>query len=213
MPDRERTYDVPTPVPSGLPELPVTFRPTRTRVVLLSIGAALLAVLTVLSLMLEAFTTGDRATFIGTGLLVFGVLVLLSRPKVVASDEGVTVVNLTTSRKLAWAQIVRVNLRAGDAWVHLDLSDGTSLLSHGHPARHRQGPGRRRRPRAARPRRSARHRGLRHLTGAAAPHGVLAAPDATSLITLVPRAHTCPAPAGAPANRGVTYSGNGRIVL
>lgn len=131
MPDRERTYDVPTPVPSGLPELPVTFRPTRTRVVLLSIGAALLAVLTVLSLMLEAFTTGDRATFIGTGLLVFGVLVLLSRPKVVASDEGVTVVNLTTSRKLAWAQIVRVNLRVGDAWVHLDLSDGTSLPAMG----------------------------------------------------------------------------------
>lgn len=117
--------------PAGLPELPVTFRPTRTRIVLLSLGAALFAVLTVVSLTLSTLTGGDRATFIGTGLLFFAGLAVLSRPKVVASEEGVTVVNLATTRRLAWAQVVRVNLRAGDAWVHLDLSDGTSLPAMG----------------------------------------------------------------------------------
>ncbi|MDG4532956.1 PH domain-containing protein [Streptomyces sp. AV19] len=111
--------------------LPVTFRPTRTRVVLLGIGFALVAVLTVMSFLLTAFTAGDRATFIGTGLLGLGVLALLSRPKVVATPEGVTVVNLTTVRRLAWAEIVRVNLRPGDSWVHLDLADGTSLPAMG----------------------------------------------------------------------------------
>ncbi|KNB49902.1 PH domain-containing protein [Streptomyces caatingaensis] len=111
--------------------LPVTFRPTLTRVVLLGIGFALVAVLTVMSFLLESFTAGDRATFIGTGLLGLGVLALLSRPKVVATPEGVTVVNLTTVRRLAWAQIVRVNLRPGDSWVHLDLADGTSLPAMG----------------------------------------------------------------------------------
>ncbi|MCA6093152.1 PH domain-containing protein [Streptomyces sp. SCA3-4] len=121
-----------TPVPPpGLPELPVTFRPTRTRIVLLSTGTALLCVLTALSLMLETFTTGDRITFICTGLFGLGVLALLSRPKVVATEDGVTVTNLTTTRRLAWAQVVRVNLRAGDPWVHLDLSDGTSLPAMG----------------------------------------------------------------------------------
>ncbi|ARZ71163.1 PH domain-containing protein [Streptomyces sp. HU2014] len=120
-----------TPPPAGLPELPVTFRPTRTRIVLLSLGAALLTVLTVMSLTLSTLTGGDRATFIGTGLLFFAALAVLSRPKVVASEEGVTVVNLATTRRLAWAQVVRVNLRAGDAWVHLDLSDGTSLPAMG----------------------------------------------------------------------------------
>ncbi|MFV8127344.1 PH domain-containing protein [Streptomyces syringium] len=123
---------MPSPVPpTGLPDLPVVFRPTRTRIVLLSIGFALLAVLTVMSLALPALNPGDRASFIGTGLLVFGVLALLSRPKVVATRDGVTVVNLTTKRRLAWAEIVRVNLRAGDAWVHLDLADGTSLPAMG----------------------------------------------------------------------------------
>ncbi|GHG68533.1 PH domain-containing protein [Streptomyces griseocarneus] len=121
-----------TPVPaSALPPLPVTFRPTRTRIVLLSIGTALLVTLTVMSLLLQTLTTGDRITFICTGLLGLGVLSLLSRPKVVAAEDGVTVTNLTTTRRLDWAQIVRVNLRSGDAWVHLDLSDGTSLPAMG----------------------------------------------------------------------------------
>ncbi|MFG2181990.1 PH domain-containing protein [Streptomyces abikoensis] len=121
-----------SPVPPAEPHrLPVTFRPTRTRAVLLGIGVALVVVLTVMSLLLESFTTGDRVTFITTGLLGLGVLTLLSRPKVVATEDGVTVTNLTTVRRLAWAQIVRVNLRSGDSWVHLDLSDGTSLPAMG----------------------------------------------------------------------------------
>ncbi|MBT2386113.1 PH domain-containing protein [Streptomyces sp. ISL-11] len=117
--------------PAAPPQLPVTFRPTRTRIVLLTLGAALFAVLTVVSLTLGTLTAGDRATFIGTGLLFFAALATLGRPKVVATEDGVTVVNLATSRRLEWAEIVRVNLRAGDAWVHLDLSDGTSLPAMG----------------------------------------------------------------------------------
>jgi hypothetical protein len=60
------------------------------------------------------------------------VLVLLSRPKVVADESGVTVVNIASSRrKLAWAEILQVNLRPGDPWVFLNLSDGTSLPALG----------------------------------------------------------------------------------
>ncbi|MEV5510294.1 PH domain-containing protein [Streptomyces orinoci] len=114
-----------------MPELPVTFRPTRTRVVLLGVGGALAAVLTVVSFLLDTFTAGDRASFILAALLGLGVLALLSRPKVVVTEGGVTVVNLTTVRRLEWAQIIRVNLRPGDPWVHLDLSDGTSLPAMG----------------------------------------------------------------------------------
>ncbi|MFE7118191.1 PH domain-containing protein [Streptomyces sp. NPDC057654] len=114
-----------------LPALPVTFRPTRTRVVLLTVGTAVLVALTVMSLLLETLSPGDKATFISTGVVIFAVLVLLSRPKIVAGPDGVLVVNLTTTRRLDWAQIVRVNLRPGDAWVHLDLADGTSLPAMG----------------------------------------------------------------------------------
>ncbi|MEU3752717.1 PH domain-containing protein [Streptomyces olivoreticuli] len=117
--------------PAPLPDLPVTFRPTVTRAVLLGLGAALFAVLTAGAWLTGSFTAGDRATFTAAGLFVFGILALLARPKVVATEDGVTVVNLATTRRLAWAQIVRVNLRAGDPWVRLDLSDGTTLPAMG----------------------------------------------------------------------------------
>ncbi|MEV6160758.1 PH domain-containing protein [Streptomyces sp. NPDC052052] len=114
-----------------LPALPVTFRPTRTRVVLLTVGAAMFVVITVIALSLEQLSAGERSSFIFTALLFFGVLALLSRPKVVATEDGVTVVNLTRTRRLSWAEILRVNLRVGDPWVFLDLSDGTSMPALG----------------------------------------------------------------------------------
>ncbi|MFI6864980.1 PH domain-containing protein [Streptomyces sp. NPDC050421] len=115
----------------ALPALPVTFRPTLTRVVLLSVGAAMFAVITVVAFALEQLSGGERASFVFAALLFFGVLALLSRPKIVADESGVTVVNLTRTRRLSWAEIVRVNLRAGDPWVFLDLSDGTSMPALG----------------------------------------------------------------------------------
>ncbi|MFJ4780131.1 PH domain-containing protein [Streptomyces sp. NPDC088762] len=112
------------PVP---PALPVTFRPTRTRAVLLSVGLAMFATITAIAFLLENLSPGERISFVFTAVLLTSVLVLLSRPKVTADEAGVTVVNLTTTRRLEWAQILRVNLRPGDPWVFLDLSDGTSL--------------------------------------------------------------------------------------
>ncbi|MEV5599586.1 PH domain-containing protein [Streptomyces sp. NPDC052496] len=117
--------------PAPLPALPVTFRPARTRAVLYGVGIAQLAVLTVIAFLLPNLGGGERISFVFTGLIVLGVLLLLARPKVVAHQEGVTVVNLTTKRELAWAQVLRVNLRQGDPWVHLDLADGTSLPAMG----------------------------------------------------------------------------------
>ncbi|MFD0270256.1 PH domain-containing protein [Streptomyces sp. NPDC127106] len=111
----------------ALPALPVTFRPTRTRVVLLGVGLAMFTTITAIAVMLENLSGGERISFVFTAALMASVLVLLSRPRVVADETGVTVVNLTTTRRLEWAQILRVNLRPGDPWVFLDLSDGTSL--------------------------------------------------------------------------------------
>ncbi|WP_314173443.1 PH domain-containing protein [Streptomyces winkii] len=114
-----------------LPSLPVTFRPSRTRAVLLTVGAAVFAVLTAVALTLPATSTGERVSFVVTGLLFLGVLLLLSRPHVTADEGGVTVVNLTARRRLEWAEVLRVNLRQGDPWVSLDLADGTSLPAMG----------------------------------------------------------------------------------
>lgn len=120
-----------SPVMSELPTLPVTFRPGRTRAILLSAGVAIFVVITAVALLLDKLGPGERLSFILTGALMFGVLAQLARVRVVADESGVTVVNIASRRRLAWAEIVRVNLRPGDPWVFLDLSDGTSLPALG----------------------------------------------------------------------------------
>ncbi|MFE4694218.1 PH domain-containing protein [Streptomyces sp. NPDC056749] len=121
----------PAPRAPELPALPATFRPTLTRVVLLAVGAAMFVVITAVALILENLGPGERTSFVFVALLFFGVLALLSRPHITADEAGVTVVNITRTRRLAWAEILRVNLRAGDPWVFLDLSDGTSMPALG----------------------------------------------------------------------------------
>ncbi|WP_330456657.1 PH domain-containing protein [Streptomyces sp. NBC_00820] len=124
--------DAPSGTPAvPAPALPVTFRPGRTRAILLTAGVVIFLVLAGVSMLLEDFGPGDRLTFVLTGALSFWALAQLARVKVVADESGVTVVNIVSRRRLDWAEILRVNLRAGDPWVFLDLSDGTSLPALG----------------------------------------------------------------------------------
>ncbi|MZD10324.1 PH domain-containing protein [Streptomyces sp. SID5785] len=116
---------------SELPTLPVTFRPGRTRALLHALGAACFVTITVIALVLDTMSPAERSSFVFTAALFWGVLGLLARPRVVADDTGVTVVNVARSRRLDWAEIVGVNLRPGDPWVFLDLADGTSLAAMG----------------------------------------------------------------------------------
>ncbi|MFE9058550.1 PH domain-containing protein [Streptomyces mutabilis] len=117
--------------PPDLPALPVTFRPGRTRAVLTVLAVLTFAAITAVGMLLDGLGTGERLSFALTALLLAGVLLLLARPHVIADETGVTVVNLTTKRRLAWAEILRVNLRQGDPWAFLDLSDGSSLPALG----------------------------------------------------------------------------------
>ncbi|MYQ43986.1 PH domain-containing protein [Streptomyces sp. SID4985] len=113
------------------PALPVTFRPGRTRAILLTAGVTIFVVISGVGLLLEKLGPGERLTFVVTGALIFWVLALLARVKVVADESGVTVVNIASRRRLDWAEIVQVNLRQGDPWVFLNLTDGTSLPALG----------------------------------------------------------------------------------
>ncbi|WP_340383256.1 PH domain-containing protein [Streptomyces sp. SS7] len=116
---------------SELPTLPVTFRPGRTRAVLLSAGVVIFLVISGVAMLLEKLGPGERLSFVVTGALIFSVLARLARVRVVADDSGVTVVNIASGRRLDWAEIIQVNLRPGDPWVFLNLTDGTSLPALG----------------------------------------------------------------------------------
>ncbi|QNP73873.1 PH domain-containing protein [Streptomyces roseirectus] len=114
-----------------MPELPVTFRPGRTRAVLLGAGVMIFVTITAIALLLERLGPGERLSFVVTGGLICWVLAMLARVRVIADEDGVTVVNIASRRRLEWAEILQVNLRPGDPWVFLNLSDGTSLPALG----------------------------------------------------------------------------------
>ncbi|MEU6199046.1 PH domain-containing protein [Streptomyces sp. NPDC047061] len=116
---------------SELPSLPVTFRPGLTRVILLTAGVAIFVTISGVALLLEQLGPGEKLSFVVTGALIFWALAQLARVKVVADESGVTVVNIASKRRLEWAEILQVNLRPGDPWVFLNLSDGTSLPALG----------------------------------------------------------------------------------
>ena len=73
------------------------------------------------------FKTGDKIGVACVGVPVAIVLLLLARPSITASADGLVVRNLVGTRRLAWAEVVSVRLGPDDSWASLDVSDGTSL--------------------------------------------------------------------------------------
>ena len=55
----------------------------------------------------------------------------LARSRLVAREDGLTVVNGYKARRFEWNEILAVTLRAGSPWAVLDLSDGTTVAAMG----------------------------------------------------------------------------------
>jgi hypothetical protein len=117
-----------TPPPT-LPDLPVTFRPRRARLVVYPLSALVLVGCVGMALIVsgEGWSLPYRLAMAGIAAPIVAVLWLLGRPRVDADADGVTVVNLIYRHRLEWAQIVEVRLTVDDPWVLLDLDDGETL--------------------------------------------------------------------------------------
>lgn len=113
------------------PPLPITFRPRKGRIVPYALAAAVVVVSGFLALALPGgtgwFGPADRLGVLGIGVVIAAGISVFARPRAVADERGVTVVNLIQSRRLDWAEIIEVNLNRGDPWVLLDLADGDTL--------------------------------------------------------------------------------------
>jgi hypothetical protein len=110
------------------PRLPTVWRPVLTRVVLLGLAVLSLGFFcTIAVLGPDDWHRHDRVGLGACGLVFALVLAVLARPVAKADPQGLTVVNFVRSCRLDWAEILGVNLRRGDPWVLLDLSDGSTL--------------------------------------------------------------------------------------
>lgn len=114
----------------------VVLRPRRAPVIVYTCAAALIVVLVGMAVLLPS--SGPNPWGVGSriSLVVFAVacgwfLHRLASVRVVTDPDGVTVVNVLTSRRLEWAEVVGVRLSRDDAWMMLDVSDGSSLAAMG----------------------------------------------------------------------------------
>ncbi|MBS2966132.1 PH domain-containing protein [Actinocrinis puniceicyclus] len=125
-----------SPGEQGLPVLPITWRPSRTRAIVVTVAVLMACSMSLVAALLPSdggapWPLPDRIAFGGVGFVAAAVLCVLARPKVVADRGGLTVVNMLRTHRLEWPQIVRVNLRPGDPWVLLDLDSGETLPAMG----------------------------------------------------------------------------------
>ena len=68
---------------------------------------------------------------IGLGLMFYAGGFALARSRLVAREDGLTVVNGYRTRGFEWNEVVAVTLRPGSPWAVLDLTDGTSVPAMG----------------------------------------------------------------------------------
>lgn len=123
--DSERTRAV-------APELPHTWRPLGVRLAVWILGTMLLVLFVAVWIAIgnevrAQFTLFQRGTLVFMLLLLFGTWNALSRSRVTASNESLTVVNGYRTRSYEWSQVISVSLRRGAPWGTLDLSDGTTV--------------------------------------------------------------------------------------
>ncbi|MBM7515129.1 PH domain-containing protein [Nocardioides nitrophenolicus] len=113
---------------TDVPALPRTWRPLGPR-----LAAAVFAVILVGAFAWlwvsfddqtkDAVNDLEKATVIFFILLGLALLNALARSRVVAREDGLTVVNGYRSRRLSWAEVGAVRFPQGAPWPHLDLGD------------------------------------------------------------------------------------------
>ena len=123
-----RTREQPVDEASKKPVLPMTWRPRAVRLVAYGLGLLIVATMVVLAVILPAeWRMLDRILVVGLGLAVAAGLHMLGRPRLIATERNVVVINGIRTHYLAWPEVLDIRMPTGEPWPSLDLSDGTAL--------------------------------------------------------------------------------------
>jgi hypothetical protein len=114
--------------PVAPPPLPHTWRPFGPRMAAAVFGVVLVGAFAWLWVNFDAGTKAsvnvyERGTVIGFVLLGLVLLNGLARSRVVAREDGLTVVNGYRRHELSWAEVGRVRMPQGAPWPHLDQGE------------------------------------------------------------------------------------------
>lgn len=118
------------------PPLPRTWRPLGPRIVavIVVVGLGVVCAMAWISFgeeTQEKFTLFEKLTLAFIALLILTCVHAITRSRVTATRERLTVVNGYRRRDLGWAQIVAIRLPRGAPWARIDLSDGSEISAMG----------------------------------------------------------------------------------
>ena len=112
------------------PDPYAVFRPHRGRRVALTMSALSVVIFTTVAIamprvdpQLGGWTVLDRSMLVGCGLAFAAVLWRFASIRATPSAQGLVIRNLISTRRLEWAQILRVQFGGGAPWVSVDLDD------------------------------------------------------------------------------------------
>lgn len=116
------------PQPTPPPPLPRTWRPLGPRLAVAVFGVVLIGAFAWLWLTFDdetraAVSTLEKATVIFFVLLGLALLNAMARSRVVAREDGLTVVNGYRTRRLSWSEVGTVRMPQGAPWPHLEQGD------------------------------------------------------------------------------------------
>ena len=116
--------------------LPHTWRPRRARIFCYAVAVLLMIVLSVVAVILpddgaRAWSLPSRIGVVAVGIPMAAFLHRHANVRIIASENGLEIVNLFKRHRLQWGDVLAVRLRRGDPWVFLDLSDGETIAAMG----------------------------------------------------------------------------------
>ncbi|MBM9460636.1 PH domain-containing protein [Nocardioides sp. zg-536] len=116
----------------GVPTLPRTWRPFGPRMAALAFGVILVGGFVFLWLRFDPDTQASvnifqKGTVIALVLLGLALLNGMARSRVVADEDGLTVVNGYRKRVLAWSEVGVVRVPNGAPWPQLDQGDDVRI--------------------------------------------------------------------------------------
>ena len=69
------------------------------------------------------FQTADQVAMGVLGLVLAGLVLLFSRPRLLVGPTGLSVRNLLGDKHISWGDVVDVSFPAGSRWARIDLAD------------------------------------------------------------------------------------------
>lgn len=105
------------------------FRPRKIRYVSSALAVAFVAVFTVVAFLLRSEWTGayfqvsDQVAMVGIGVMLAVGVLLFSRSRVRADEDGIEIRNLLGTKRFEWEQVEHVSFPDGASYARLELPD------------------------------------------------------------------------------------------